>query len=399
MHHRLRLVSAVLILGFAMLACASSITILEETPVPTSDVSLPTPEQPDSATQPSTTPTPDALLPQPLYFLAFDGQSVKQVFRLERDGKAEKQLTFESANVTNYDVSPVDGSIAFESDNQLLLANADGSNRRVMVDGARKPVFSPDGKTLAYSLNGLNLYDLSTGNSNLVLPDQPLGGSLPPELYIPDKYSPDGTKLLLEVGHPPDSPWTAAIYTPATNTVVPVAGNDPRLSCCVYYGGANWSADSSSLYTAATIPDASTPFGELWKVDANTGAAATLIPGSAGDGNMMLMYLAYEPYLAPDGGLNFFSAKIPEATGHVDHVPMVIVRTRPEDITANWSILRGDMFDLVDEVLWAPDASIAIVVFAPLEAQIDGGRAEVVYFDGRPNAPLADYAENLKWGR
>ncbi|MFT3890186.1 MAG: hypothetical protein QM730_01010 [Anaerolineales bacterium] len=222
---------------------------------------------------------------------------------------------------------------------------------------------------------------------------------MPPELYIPDKYSPDGTKLLLEVGHPPDSPWTAAIYIPATNTLMPFTGNDPRLSCCVYYGGANWSADSSSLYTAATTPDASVPFAELWKVDANTGAVTTLIPGSAGDGNMMLMYLHYEPYLAPDGGLNFFSAKIPEATGHVNHVPMVIVRTKPEDITANWSILRGDMLDLVDEVLWAPDASFAVVVFAPIEDQVTGGRAEIVSFNGTNNVPLVDYAENLKWGR
>jgi hypothetical protein len=134
-------------------------------------------------------------------------------------------------------------------------------------------------------------------------------------------------------------------------------------------------------------------------VDASTGTVTTLIPGSAGEGDMMLMYLEYEPYLAPDGGLNFFSAKIPEATGHVNHVPMVIVHTKPEDINANWSILRGDMFDLVNEALWAPDASFVIVVFSPTEDQITGGRAEIVYFNGTTNVPLADYAENLKWGR
>lgn len=381
---------ALLILGLATLACSSSITTVEETPPPT-------PEQADLPTPAPT--TPDALLPQPLYFLAFDGQSIKQVFRLERDGKAEKQLTFESANVTNYDVSSVDGSLAFESNNQLILANADGSNRRVLADGARYPVFSPDGKTLAYSLNGLTFYDLSTGNSNVVLPDHPLGGSLPPELYIPDKYSPDATKLLLKVGHPPDSPWTAAIYVPATNTLMQFAGNDPRLSCCVYYGGANWSPDSSSIYTVAITPDSSFPFSELWKVDANTGTVTTLIPGSAGEGDTQLVYLHYEPYLAPDGTLNFFSAKYPASTNYFRRAPMVIVRTRSEDITTNWTILRGDTFDLVNEALWAPDANFVVVVFAPIEDQFTGGRAEIVSFDGRPNALLADYAENLKWGR
>ncbi|MFT3890187.1 MAG: hypothetical protein QM730_01015 [Anaerolineales bacterium] len=134
---------AILLLGLAMLACSSSITTVEETPPPT----------PEQADLPTPAPaTPNALLPQPLYFLAFDGQSIKQVFRLERDGKAEKQLTFESANVTNYDVSLADGSLAFESNNQLLLANADGLNRRVLADGARYPVFSPDGKNSCLQL-------------------------------------------------------------------------------------------------------------------------------------------------------------------------------------------------------------------------------------------------------
>ena len=47
---------AILILGLATLACSSSITTVEETP-------LPTPEQTDLPTQASV--TPDDLLPQP----------------------------------------------------------------------------------------------------------------------------------------------------------------------------------------------------------------------------------------------------------------------------------------------------------------------------------------------
>jgi len=307
-------------------------------------------------------------------------------------------LTFEPINVTNYDVSKVDGSLAFESNNQLVFANADGSNRRVLAEGARNPVFSPDGKTLAYSLNGLTFYDLSTGNSNVVIPDHPLGGSLPPELYIPDTYSPDGTKLLLKVGHPPDSPWTAAIYIPATNTLMQFAGDDERLSCCVYYGGAQWSADSSNLYTVATTPDASTPFGVLWKVDAATGAVTTLIPGVAGEGDTKLMYLQYEPYLAPDGGLYFFSAKYSESAGYFRRVPLILVHTKPEDITTNWTVLRGDTFELMNEALWSPDASFVIVAFALGDDMYNGGRAEIVYPDGRTNVVLAAFAQNMKWG-
>ena len=88
--------------------------------------------------------------------------------------------------MTDYDVSLADGSLAYLASNQLLLANTDGSNRRVLIDGGSSPelrgfyapVFSPDGGTLANAQNGLNLYAVSTGVSNLVIQDQ-YGDPLP----------------------------------------------------------------------------------------------------------------------------------------------------------------------------------------------------------------------------
>lgn len=344
---------------------------------------------------------PASLLPHTFYYLA-EGQ----VFRLERDGQTVTQLTAEPVNVTDYDVSPVDGSIAYVASNQLLLVNADGSNRRVLVDGGSSPdlrgfynpVFSPDGKTLAYSRNGLILHDVATGASNLVLEDHPLGGSLPPETYVPDKFAPDGTKLLLKIGHPPDSPWTGAIYFPATKTLMQFGGEDESLTCCTHYGGAAWSADSSSFYAVARVPDASLAGGELWKVDANAGAVTRLTPGAAGEGESRLFYFPYKPYLAPDGQLYFFSAKFPESAGYFRRAPLILIRTLPNDIITNWTVLRGDTFELMNEALWAPDASFVVVAFAPNADVYEGGRAELVYLDGRPNTVLAGFAQNMKWG-
>jgi hypothetical protein len=215
---------------------------------------------------------------------------------------------------------------------------------------------------------------------------------------MPDKFSPDGTKLLLKVGHPPDSPWTAAILSMSTKTLTQIAGENESLSCCSMYGGAEWSADGSNIYAVATTPDSSTPFGALWKIDATTGAVTTLIPGAAGDGDARLLYLPYKPYPAPDGQLYFFSAKFAESAGYFRRAPLLLVRSKPEDMTTNWSVIRPDTFELMNEALWSPDASFIIVASAPTEDVYDGGQAEIVYIDGRRNVVLTPFAQEMKWG-
>jgi len=382
-------IAAFFIIALTALACSSSFDVVETQPPTAVQVNTPTEALPNDSSD---------LLPQPLYYLDKDSQGLMQVFRMERDGKTTTQLTFEPVTVTDYDVYPVDGSIAYVANNQILQIYADGSNRHVLVDGGSNPVFSPTEKILAYRLNGLNLLDLSTGDSNLALQDQPLGGSFPPVIYFPDKFSPDGTKLLIKVGHPPDSPWTAGIYSLAINSLTPITGDDPSLSCCTMYGGAEWSTDSSSLYAVATTPDSSTSFGALWKIDATTGAVTTLIPGSAGDGNMLLFYQTYKPHSTTTGQLYFFSAKYPEATGVIRRAPLLLIRSLPNDIINNWTVMRGDTFEMMNEALWSPDAGFVVVVFAPSEDVYDGGRAEIVYLDGRPNVALAPFVQQMKWG-
>lgn len=397
MKKHFRSLVAFLVIALTILACSSSFEVVGNQPPPSEPGNLQTEE---------VTNEPSGLLPHPLYFLGRDSQSLTQIYRMERDGRTPTQLTFEPVSVLDYDVSLSDGSLVYEVDNQLILVNADGSNRRVLLEGALRsivrgfysPIFSPNGQTLAYANGGLILYDVSTGASNLVLEDQPLGGSLPPEIYLPDKFSPDGTKLLIRVGHPPDSPWTAAIYSPAAQTLVRFGGEPESLSCCTQYGGAEWSADGSSLYAVATLLDSSTPFGALWKVDAATGTVTTLIPGSAGEGDMLLFYQTYKPHFAPNGQLYFFSAKYPESAGYFRRVPLLLIRSVPDDIVTNWTVLRPDTFELMNEALWAPDASFVIVAIAPTQDVYDGGQAEIVYLDGRPNVVLSPFARQLKWG-
>ena len=410
MNKRFRPIPIYIMLVIAMVACASPTAVSGTQPSISDEVATvvamtlqaPTPEVPDTST--SVPEVPTSLLPHSLYFLGRDSQSLSQVYRMERDGKTKTQLTFEPVSVTDYDVSLVDGSIAYVASNQLLLANADGSNRRVLVDGGSSPdlrgfygpVFSPDGQTLAYSRNGINLYTVSTGVSNLVIEDRPLGGALPLETYSPEKYSPDGTKLIIHLLYSDHS--SIAIYYPASNSLIRLICEEAVLTCDAswFYSDIEWFADSSSFYAAASTPTSTYADGNLWRVDAATGAVTTLTPAGTSDGTVNF---SDEPYLAPDGQLYYFFGAYSVDSGFFEPPFLELVRSAPDGVTDR-TILRTENFVLMNEALWAPDASFVIVASTPgRNWDLDGGVLELYYTDRQKEVVwLAPYGEQMKWG-
>jgi hypothetical protein len=349
-----------------------------------------------------------SLLPHSLYFLGRDNQSLNQLYRMERDGKTIMQLTYEPVSVVDYDISRVDGSVVYEVDNQLVMINADGSNRLVLVEGIPNPdvtrgyyhpVFAPDGQTLAYNRSGINLYTVSTGVASLVLENQLIEE---PEFhgresYSPEQFSPDGTKLVVHLLYSDTS--AMAIYYPASNSLV-------RLTCAAdnhicsdgswFYSDIEWSADSSSFYAA--VPTATSIYAgdSLWKVDAATGAVISVTPSTTGDG---LAIVPKELHHAPDGQMYFFFGTYDVNSGFFDAPEMKLVRSEPDGVT-NRTVLRDENFVLMQDALWAPDASFAIVASAPTPNwDQEGGVLELYYADGEKSIVwLAPHGQQLKWG-
>ena len=172
----------VFICVLCMAALACSLTPLVEAPQEEGPV-LPTPTEPEAEAHVAV----QTVLPHAVYFLSDMGGDGLQVWRLDADSITQTQITFEPGGVTGFDVSPVDGRVAYTTNNQIYVVDANGADRRLLADGG--PVdnssedfhyhrkisglsWSPDGQRLAYGQNGINLYQLGEGSSTNLIANQ-----------------------------------------------------------------------------------------------------------------------------------------------------------------------------------------------------------------------------------
>jgi hypothetical protein len=323
-----------------------------------------------------------------------------QIFRIERDGHTVHQITFEPASVDTFDISPLDGSVAYVSNNQMFWVDANGAGRRLLVDGGPlndtnrftnsvgAPVWSPAGQSIAFAYGGLNFYTLSTGAVNKVLVNQvdnSAGFAVVGELYSPVRYAFDGDKLLVNISF--NEGGTFGIYYSSNNTLLRLKRADGGIVCC----SPLWTPDGSGLYASSeTIGMIDSG---LWYINPADGSVATLVVGSAPDGTYNF---AAAPQVGPDGKLYYFFNNL-TAIPATSHTPLVLVRSETDGVTGRTQ-LKPDVFENTNEILWAPDASLAVVTFAPVQDVTVGGQAEIVYPDTRPNVLLVPFAEQLHWG-
>jgi dipeptidyl aminopeptidase/acylaminoacyl peptidase len=360
-----------------------------------------------TAPAPGNTPAPSTygLLPHSMYFLNNDNKGLIQVYRLEKDGKTIKQITFEPAKVDFYDVSLIDGSVAYVTNNQIFTVNADGSNRSMIVDGGpvdpndrnakyiNGSLWSPDGQTIAYGYQGINIYSIAAGQSTLLLENhvKTENGFHTGEFFAPVSYSPDGSKLLISIVVLASDGQTLGFFNLGNKSMVPVIQTNHSICCSL-----QWTGDNNTLYGGF---DSFNPFESpgLWRVNATRGVVTDLISSLAGNENVL--NFASHPFLAADGQLYYFYATQPYTQqDEVSRAPLQLVRSATDGVTGR-TILIPDIFNTLNEALWAPDASFVVTASGPIQDVNQGGITELYYTDGkRAMTSLLPYAFNLKWG-
>ncbi|HSB91118.1 MAG TPA: hypothetical protein VLD63_13965 [Anaerolineales bacterium] len=305
------------------------------------------------------TPSP---LPHSVYYLEGKDEAA-QVRRLDADGESA-QVTHEESGIQEFAVSPADGSLAIVTNNQLFLTDADGGNRLRIADesdvdrrvddpgfttAVSSPVFSPDGQTLAYALDGLHLYDVATGLDDHALFN--LGNLLgepsvfAKELYSPGPWSPDASKLLIVMGYFEGS-TLAVMDLEAEQPYTRLRSNGPV--CCQV----SWTLDGGSVLVAN--PDYTTVEPGLWRYDAETGQESVILAGAGEDNKRH--YVGW-PLQLPSGELLFFDGYI-----HFDPdvgIPLTMVRSNSDG--SNITPVRPEEFHVCD-VLWSDDGSLALIL-------------------------------------
>ena len=363
----------------AIVSGTQTAQVTEEDPQPISSEE-PTEEATQEATDipaPTPTPTQTPLLPQPLVFLTREGGQTFKLARFEQDGATLTYLTAAPEEIRSFAINPVDGSIAYIAPNNIYHMNADGSGKYILVAGVAPSVtdqynyfdsfyglaWSPDGQTLAFGRGGLNLYDMGSGmTTNLLVNTMALYG--PEELYFPNMYSPDGTKLLVTIA------WmeagTLGVYKFSDSSFIQMLSGP-------IVGDVSWSLDSSKIYAAS--PYLGMFDSGFWEYNASTGVETVLFSDGAGT-----FYSPGWPIELANGEINFFmatSATMPE--GYFD---LYMTQSVGGDVT-NRIVLNPTGHPVIDAA-WTTNGVFAAIKLPGYSGGADPTPLKIISTDGTP---------------
>ncbi len=318
------------------------------------------------------------VLPSPLYFLSNRSGS-RQIWRLETDGTTVTQVTNETSEVDAYDISPADGSIAYVSQNQLILIRRDGTDRRVITDfGERNggsPVWSTDG-LLAYATDGIRVYDPSTGEDRQLIANQTGGGPATLAVYSPRAWSPDGSKLLVTIGY----------YEGAALGILSAADGSV-LATGPYVDMFTWKNDSQAVYLASAVYPMMSGMDPGLQMLSTTSASSVLIDNA----------FVWWPFYRPDNQLAYFVSRPAgmDATAYILQLVASAADGSGEHVLRG-AVLTLDYRDSFTGRWWLDGSAVAARIIRPAS-----GSYEILLIPASddPFVFLLGEGSNITWER
>jgi WD40 repeat protein len=306
-------------------------------------------------------------LPAPLYFVS----ETQALLRLETDGHTLTPII--AAPVTCMDISPVNGEIAYLSQDALMLADLDGSNRRVLLPIGGCPSWSPDGTMIGFTLNGIKVLTVASGEIQSLATDlHSYGIQARYYLRVMD-WSPDGSQFIASSGGWESYGWD--VFDLPSSNATGLTG----------IANLAWSRDGKYVYAGEY--EFNEYYGQppyIIRNNISTGEAGTLLGNSETD-----LIGGFAPFESSDGRLLAFIGGISSPQARTGALAAARVSlTTPGQVTYDPT---PHPIVSPSEALWWPDGSLAIV-------KLTGGEVLATWpFSKNPNVYLPVRGSDLSW--